>query len=176
MPVKRQSAYSRALAEAQALALHDHDESETAPPSDRHAGAPQDSATVTPSDTEHATSVPARTLILQDRATDAPADRDTVGPSAGPTVTREHRGTVSRSDRETLELWHGSTVGAFDRATVRHLQKTSFYLSPAHLEKLDDLAHAYKKRTGQRINRNDIIRHLVEQCALEQLHELEPAQ
>jgi hypothetical protein len=43
----------------------------------------------------------------------------------------------------------------------RTYKPTSFYLNDPLLDKLDDLAHDYKKHTGRRINRNDIVRALI---------------
>lgn len=43
----------------------------------------------------------------------------------------------------------------------RKIKPTSFYLPPDQLKKLDDLAYTYNGRTGKRINRNDVVRHLV---------------
>jgi len=57
-------------------------------------------------------------------------------------------------------------------ATQRTYKPTSFYLDDMQLDKLDDLAHEYKKRTGKRINRNDIIRTLVDQTAIEDVIKL----
>lgn len=42
------------------------------------------------------------------------------------------------------------------------LQKTSFYLTAEQSGKLDDLAYSHSKRTGKRINRNDIVRYLID--------------
>lgn len=55
----------------------------------------------------------------------------------------------------------------------RSLKQTSFYLSPEQLLKLDDLAHNHYRRTGKRINRNDIVRHLVDRCELSDLTDLD---
>src|SRR6266849_4277832 len=52
-------------------------------------------------------------------------------------------------------------------AGQRTYKPTSFYLDDAQIDKLDDLEHGYKKRTGKRINRNDIVRHLIDQVDLE---------
>ena len=41
------------------------------------------------------------------------------------------------------------------------LKQTTAYLRAAQLDKLDDLALAYKKATGRRVNRQHIIRWLV---------------
>jgi hypothetical protein len=54
----------------------------------------------------------------------------------------------------------------------RYLKQTSFYLSPDQLLKLDSLAHTHYVQTGARINRNDIVRHLVDRCKLGDLADL----
>ena len=51
-------------------------------------------------------------------------------------------------------------------AIQRTYKPTSIYLDDSQLDKLDDLAHEYKKRTGKRINRNDVVRALVDQADL----------
>src|SRR5713226_1211682 len=59
------------------------------------------------------------------------------------------------------------------KATQNRLHKqTSIYFSPEQLVKLDDLAYAHFKRTGERINRNDIVRHLVDRCQLNDIADL----
>jgi hypothetical protein len=58
------------------------------------------------------------------------------------------------------------------KAQARSVKPTSFYLTPAQLRKLDDLAYTYNGRTGKRINRNDIIRHLVDICDIGNLQGL----
>ncbi len=73
-----------------------------------------------------------------------------------------HRSTVSPQPRETVKTPHRITVTA-------ELNKTSFYLTQAQLDKLDELVYAYKRQTGKRINRNDIVRFLVDHARLETL-------
>jgi hypothetical protein len=58
------------------------------------------------------------------------------------------------------------------KALTRNVKPTSFYLTPAQLRKLDDLAYTYNGRTSKRINRNDIIRHLVDTCDIGNLQGL----
>jgi hypothetical protein len=58
------------------------------------------------------------------------------------------------------------------KAQTRSVKPTSFYLTPLQLRKLDDLAYTYNGRTGRRINRNDIIRHLVDTCDIGNLQGL----
>ncbi len=70
--------------------------------------------------------------------------------------------TFTPQHRETVKPSYGSAVTA-------ELHKTSFYLTQAQLDKLDELAYAYKRHTGKRINRNDIMRFLVDHARLETL-------
>jgi hypothetical protein len=48
-------------------------------------------------------------------------------------------------------------------------EKFTIYVSPDQLDKLDELALAYRKRTGKRINRNVIMRKLIDVCDLDLL-------
>ncbi len=115
----------------------------------------------------------------------APDDGSTVEPSDG--------GTVPQPNSTTSELSHGVTVELSDRATVppphretappprggtgealretgrKGLKKTSFYLRTDQLDKLDELAYAFKRRTGRRIDRQDILRALIDRYTLDDL-------
>ncbi len=54
--------------------------------------------------------------------------------------------------------------------------KTSFYPRQDQLDKLDDLASEYNKRyrrQRRRIDRQDIVRYLIDQCDLETLADLQ---
>lgn len=77
--------------------------------------------------------------------------------------------TVTPSYSETVERLYSNTVTQQERETGKELEKTTFYLTLSQAEKLDDLAHDHKKRTGQRINRNDIVRYLIDQATLDSL-------
>jgi hypothetical protein len=58
----------------------------------------------------------------------------------------------------------------------RNLKQTSFYMAPDQLDKLDDLASEYNKRYRRqrpKINRNDIVRFLVDHVTFSDLVELE---
>jgi hypothetical protein len=60
-------------------------------------------------------------------------------------------------------------------AAESQVVKTSFYPRPAQLDKLDDLAAEYNRRYRRqrpRINRNDIIRFLIDRCDLDMLADL----
>jgi hypothetical protein len=96
------------------------------------------------------------------RETVTPQDSEAVRPLNRETVTLSHGEEVTPLKREVDTRLHGVTVKT-------NLEKTSFYIRSDQTEKLDDLAHEYKKRKGKRINRNDIIRALIDQTDLESL-------
>jgi hypothetical protein len=88
---------------------------------------------------------------------------------------QENRETVRQLNSYTVEQSNGETVVPQDSKTVkmkRGLNKTSFYLRPDQTEKLDDLEHECKKRTGRRIDRQDIIRALIDSANLESVLQL----
>jgi hypothetical protein len=92
-------------------------------------------------------------------------NRETVKPFSGY--------TVEQSDGETVVPQDSKTVKQLNRETAkRGLTKTSFYLRPGQTEKLDDLEHECKKRTGRRIDRQDIIRALIDSANLESVLQL----
>lgn len=168
MATKRQSAFNRALQEAQ------NTEQST-------SGQP-----VPPSDSEPVQPFHRPTVGQPNGETVKPLDRLTVRPSDSEAVKRFNRETVPPYNRETVKPLDSETVSAlsgeavkpldsetvppFHRQAVKgDLEKTSFYIRHDQVEKLDDLAHDYKKRTGKRINRNDIVRALIDQIDLEKL-------
>jgi len=122
---------------------------------------------------------PAIGSLKEQYSTFGSTNGDTVETLDSDTVKASHSGTVKLEQSETRKLLRGETVKELERTTVSQLdsekqEKTSFYLSAILLEKLDDLAHDYRKASGHRINRNDIVRHLVEGCSLESLSGLKP--
>ena len=42
-------------------------------------------------------------------------------------------------------------------------------MRPDQVDKLDELALAYKRKTGKRVNRNDLVRQLIDQAELDDL-------
>jgi len=114
------------------------------------------------------------TVTPLDREAVSPENRETVSLSERETVPQLNRYTVRHENHETVSLSHSENVKLEDGETIEKQEKTSFYLSAALLEKLDDLAHDFRKQHGKRINRNDIVRHLVEQVTLVQLEGLKP--
>jgi proline dehydrogenase len=89
------------------------------------------------------------------------------------TAKQLNSSTVEQSNSEKLGTQGFKTVKQLNRETVKHgLSKTSFYLRPNQIEKLDDLEHECKKRTGKRIDRQDIIRALIDDANLESVLQL----
>ncbi len=88
---------------------------------------------------------------------------------SGETVSPSQGETEKPYYRETEERLYSNTVIQQERETVEQFEKTTFYLTAEQSEKLDDLAHDHKKQTGQKINRNDIVRYLIDQATLESL-------
>jgi hypothetical protein len=89
------------------------------------------------------------------------------------TVKQLDSDTVERSNSETVKPQDAKTVKRLSSDTVKSgLTKTSFYLRPDQLEKLDDLAHDCKKTTGIRIDRQDIIRALIDNADLKSILQL----
>jgi hypothetical protein len=81
-------------------------------------------------------------------------------------------------DSNTVLPQHGNTAKAAPAATAaadavpaaaKAGEKTTFYLRPDQVDKLDELALAYKRKTGKRVNRNDLVRQLIDQAELDDL-------
>ncbi len=96
-----------------------------------------------------------------DKLTGTAPDGDTVLPQNGDTVMMQNGNTVIRQE--------GNTASPPTRPTKAAGEKTTFYLRADQLDKLDELVLAYKRRTGTRINRNDIVRQLIDGADLEAL-------
>lgn len=62
------------------------------------------------------------------------------------------------------------------RQQTRNLKPTSIYFSPAQLRKLDTLAYQFNEQSKQRIDRQDILRYLVERCSLDDLADIAQSQ
>lgn len=88
-------------------------------------------------------------------------NRETVKPLKADAVVRQAPKEETK-DVTTVKPFNGKTVKA-------ELLKTSFYLLSEQSEKLDDLVHDYKKRAGKRIDRQDVIRALIDSANLENL-------
>jgi hypothetical protein len=69
--------------------------------------------------------------------------------------------TVKSQDRNTVIPQTGADESAREKIT--------FYLRPDQIDKLDELVLAYKRQTGKRINRNEVVRRLIDLCDLDLL-------
>ena|SRR5437660_285451 len=86
-------------------------------------------------------------------------------------VTLQSSETVAPSYSEAVEPFDGEEREEAEDQVV----KTSFYPKPAQLDKLDDLAAEYNRRYRRkrpRINRNHIVRFLIDLADIEMLDEL----
>ncbi len=94
-----------------------------------------------------------------DKLTGAAPEADTTPPQDGNTVMQQNGETAA--PRAT-----GKGAG----------EKTTFYLRPDQIDKLDALVTSYKRHTGQRkgVNRNDIVRRLIDRADLSLLVPGEP--
>lgn len=147
---KRSSAFFKAVGEQQAAA----EDGGATNPQESGTGAGSSFSPVPPLDRE--------TVQRLNLPTVGPSHREPQQPSSGKENTLLHRSTVVPQSRETVSPSHSNTVTA-------QLNKTSFYLTQEQLDKLDEIAFAYKRSTGKRINRNDIVRFLVDHARLEAL-------
>ncbi len=147
---KRSSAFFKAVGEKQATAENGE------------AVTPQGSETVSPSNFGPVPPLDSSTAPRLHLPTVEPSHRERPQRETFQEDALLHRSTVAPQHRETVKPSYGSAVTA-------ELHKTSFYLTQAQLDKLDELAYAYKRHTGKRINRNDIMRFLVDHARLETL-------
>lgn len=87
-------------------------------------------------------------------------ESDRTHQEGGDTVIQQNGITVSPQNGVAAQNRGGRVLG--------ETEKTTFYLRPDQLDKLDDLVAAYKRYTGQRrgINRNDIVRRLIDKADL----------
>jgi hypothetical protein len=156
MPAKRKSAFSAVLREAQ-------QQSETVTPSHSETGVQQDGLTVIPLEGEAVEPLHGTTVTPLDREAGAQQHSSTVGqsnseavePSSSDAVTLSHRETVEQLDRETVK--------------VKKERKVSFYLTPEQENKLYVLEFELYLRTKKRLNRNEIVRYLIDHCNIDEL-------
>lgn len=72
-------------------------------------------------------------------------------------------------DAQSVVPLDSETVKPRSDGKAKKEEKISFYLTHEQAGKLDDLAYEYKKRTGKRVNRNDIVRYLIDGCSIDSL-------
>ncbi len=84
----------------------------------------------------------------------------------------------AQQDSNTVKQPYSETVNEEEETPAEdQVIKTSFYPKPAQLDKLDDLAAEYNRRYRRkrpRINRNHIVRFLIDLVDSDMLDELNP--
>ncbi len=100
-----------------------------------------------------------------------PADTFAKLPSALDKLTGRARteGTVEPQDGDTVVPENRNTVKQQIDVDESVREKITFYLRPDQIDKLDELVLAYKRQTGKRINRNEVVRRLIDFCDLDML-------
>jgi len=97
-----------------------------------------------------------------DKLTGAAPEVDTTPPQDSATALRQGGNTLIQQNGDTA-MQHAIGKGAGE--------KTTFYLRPDQIDKLDELVTSYKRYTGKRkgVNRNDIVRRLIDRADLSML-------
>lgn len=81
------------------------------------------------------------------------------------TVLRQNNSTVLRQNSNTVTTQASADSDSADDSSTR--EKVTFYLRPDQVEKLDELVIAYKRRTGQRMNRNELMRQMLDRITID---------
>lgn len=131
----------------------------------------QESADI-PRDHESTSHLQSDTHLPSSSMTAPPSNSETVEQFSSNTALPLSSETVEQSKLNTALPSNSETAKQSNHATAKKQEKISFYLTTEQAEKLDDLAYEHKKRTGRRINRNDIVRYLIEACSIENLENL----
>lgn len=88
------------------------------------------------------------------------------------TAMQQDGEVVKQLDRVDNMQFHGEAVKEQSSETVKKSEKISFYLTPDEARKLNDLEYEQRNRTGRRVNRNDLIRHLIDTCTSDSFEEM----
>lgn len=94
---------------------------------------------------------------------------ETVSPQERETSTLHYSETPERLISNTVTRQDSKTVEPESSKTVSPYEKVSFYITPEQALKLDDLAHDFRRAHGKRINRNDIVRYVLDRVTLKSL-------
>jgi hypothetical protein len=111
-----------------------------------------------------------RTSAPEPEVTESPTPEAPPPASAAPqssiTAIPENGNTVKPRSSKTV-LPSEAVESEADDSSTR--EKVTFYLRPDQVEKLDDLVLTYKRRTGQRTNRNALLRLLLDRVDIDLL-------
>ncbi len=89
-------------------------------------------------------------------------------PSPGASAAEQGHGEAVRQHGNT-ELPQEGGAAPEPSPSAAGNEKVTFYLRPDQVDKLDELVLAYKRRTGVRINRNELVRRLIDRANLDLL-------
>jgi len=73
------------------------------------------------------------------------------------------KGKISTKPQNAVSTKGTNTQSTEDR------EREVYYLTPSQVDKLDDLRIAYRKATGERLNKQDFMRHIVDSLDLNML-------
>ena len=98
------------------------------------------------------------------------------GTAASPDASADEQshGEAARQHGKTVIPQEGGTTPV-PLLSAASNEKVTFYLRPGQVDKLDELVLAHKRRTGVRINRNELVRRLIDRADLDLLLDV-PAQ
>lgn len=88
-------------------------------------------------------------------------------PESSSTVKQQDGTTVVQENSNTVKLQSGNTAELQSAAATR--VKMTIYPTAAQATKLDRLALEYQEKTNRRIDRQDIVRLLIDRCTLDLL-------
>ena len=91
-----------------------------------------------------------------------------VAPSPGASADKQDRGEAVRQHGNMVFHQEGGAAPVPSPSAAGN-EKVTFYLRPDQVDKLDELVLAYKRRTGVRINRNELVRLLIDRADLDLL-------
>ncbi len=109
----------------------------------------------------------------QSQQTVTPESGSTVKPFQSDTGTQQNSNTVEPFQSDTALTLQGNTALPRSSRLEKKEEKVTFYLTSGQADKLDDLAYEHKKRTGKRINRNNIVRYLIDICTAETISSID---
>ena len=89
-------------------------------------------------------------------------------PSPGASAEKQGHGEAVRQHGNTVIPQEGGAAPV-PIPTAAGNEKVTFYLRPDQVDKLDELVLAYKRRTGVRINRNELVLRLIDHADLDLL-------
>lgn len=115
----------------------------------------------------------AQTVVpLQESNAAIPASSETAIPLSSHAAITQQGETAKQQSSEAVAPIYSEEAKLQSGITAKKQEKATFYLTSEQIRKLDRLAYEHLESTGRRINRNDIVRLLIDQCSLDSLQGL----